>query len=149
MIAVPNVIVIAKENNIQVALSLSDLFCVERHRNDFLNLISDFIDIIFANEAEIKSLYQMDLRSCINSIKNKVKIGAITLGSEGSVVFKNDLEHVINPIKIKNLVDTTGAGDLFASGFLHGFINNFSLKKSIEKGTEMASKVIQKIGARL
>ena len=140
---------IAKENNIQIGLSLSDLFCVERHRNDFLNLISGFIDIIFANEAEIKSLYLMDLRSCINSIKDKVKIGAITLGSEGSVVFKNDLEHVISPIKINNLVDTTGAGDLFAAGFLHGHINKMSIRDSLVQGTEMASKIIQIIGARL
>ena len=139
---------IAKANNIQIGLSLSDLFCVERHRSDFLNLISDFIDIIFANEAEIKSLYKMDLRSCINSIKDKVKIGAITLGSEGSVVFKNDLEHVVNPIKINNLVDTTGAGDLFASGFLYGLTSSLSIEQCGSLGTKAASEIITHYGAR-
>ena len=139
---------IAKENNIQIGLSLSDLFCVERHRNDFLNLISGFVDIIFANEAEIKSLYQMDLRSCINSIKKVVKIGAITLGSEGSVVFKNDLEYIINPIKIKNLVDTTGAGDLFAAGFLYGLSTSLSIEQSGILGTKAASEIITHYGAR-
>ena len=139
---------IAKENNIQIGLSLSDLFCVERHRNDFLNLISDFIDIIFANESEIKSLYQMDLRSCINSIKEAVNTGAITLGSEGSIVFKNDIEHVINPIIINNLVDTTGAGDLFASGFLYGLSTSLSLEECGLLGTKAASEIITHYGAR-
>ena len=139
---------IATENNIPIALSLSDLFCVERHRNDFLYLISNFIDIIFANEAEIKSLYQMDLKSSINSIKNVVKIGAITLGSEGSVVFKNDLEYIINPIKINNLVDTTGAGDLFASGFLYGLISSLSIEKCGSLGAKAASEIITHYGAR-
>jgi len=90
----------------------------------------------------------MDLRSCTNSIKNKVKIGAITLGSEGSVVFKNDLEHVINPIKINNLVDTTGAGDLFASGFLYGLTSSLSIEQCGSLGTKAASEIITHYGAR-
>jgi sugar/nucleoside kinase (ribokinase family) len=139
---------IAKEKNIQIALSLSDLFCVERHRKDFLSLISEFIHIVFANEAELKSLYQMDFSSCINKLKEVVTIGAITLGSKGSLIFKNGLEYNINANKIENLVDTTGAGDLFAAGFLYGFSKSLSIDNCGSLGTKAASEIITYYGAR-
>ena len=139
---------IAKSQNKKVALSLSDLFCVDRHRKDFLNLIENYVDIIFANEHEIKSLYQSDLIQSINTIKNNVDFGAITLGSKGSIVFENKDEHSIDPIFIEELVDTTGAGDLFAAGFLFGFINKHSIEKCGHLGNKAASEIIKHIGAR-
>lgn len=139
---------LAKSQNKKVALSLSDLFCVDRHRIDFLNLIENYVDIIFANEHEIKSLYQSDLIQSINNIKNNVDFGAITLGSKGSIVFENKAEHIIDPIFIEELVDTTGAGDLFAAGFLFGFINKHSIVKCGNLGNKAASEIIKHIGAR-
>ncbi len=139
---------LAKSQNKKVALTLSDLFCVDRHRIDFLSLIENYVDIIFANEHEIKSLYQSDLVQSINSIKNNVDFGAITLGSKGSIVFENKADHNIDPIFIEELVDTTGAGDLFASGFLFGFINKYSIEKCGHLGNKAASEIIKYIGAR-
>ena len=139
---------LAKVNNSKVALSLSDLFCVDRHRNDFLYLIDKYVDIIFANEHEIKSLYQLDLKTSINNIKKNVDVGAITLGSKGSIVFEKETEYHIDPIYVEQLVDTTGAGDLFASGFLFGFINKHSIEKCGYIGNKVASKIIQYMGAR-
>ncbi len=139
---------LAKVNDKKVALSLSDLFCVDRHRKDFLNLIDKYVDIIFANEHEIKSLYQLDLISSTNNIKNKVEMGAITLGSKGSIVFKSKLETIIDPIDIVKPIDTTGAGDLFAAGFLFGLINKYSIEKCGYLGNIAASEIIKHIGAR-
>ncbi len=139
---------IAKNNNIKISLSLSDLFCVERHRKDFLSLISEYIDILFANESEIKSLYESDIRSCINLVKNDVYAGAITTGSSGSIVFKNGKEYNINAITTENVIDTTGAGDLYASGFLYGFINSYSIENCGLLGTRAASEIIKYFGAR-
>ena len=139
---------LAKSQNKKVALSLSDSFCVERHRIDFLNLIENYVDIIFANEHEIKSLYKSDLAQSINTIKNNVDFGAITLGSKGSIVFENKAEYYIDPIFIEELVDTTGAGDLFAAGFLFGFINKYSIEKCGHLGNKAASEIIKHIGAR-
>ena len=139
---------LAKSQNKKVALSLSDLFCVDRHRIDFLNLIENYVDIIFANEHEIKSLYQSDLIASTNSIKNKVDFGAITLGSKGSIVFDRTVEYYIESIDAIKLVDTTGAGDLFASGFLFGFINKYSIEKCGHLGNKAASEIIKHIGAR-
>ena len=129
-------------------MSLSDLFCVDRHRTDFLKLIDEYVDIIFANEEEIKSLYQSELKESINNIKNNVDFGAITLGSKGSVVFENKLEYLVDPISLVELVDTTGAGDLFAAGFLFGFINKHSIEKCGDLGNKAASAIIKHIGAR-
>ena len=139
---------LAKSQNKKVALSLSDLFCVDRHRIDFLNLIENYVDIIFANEHEIKSLYQSDLVQSINTIKHNVDFGAITLGPKGSIVFENKAEHNVDPIFIEELVDTTGAGDLFAAGFLFGFINKHSIEKCGHLGNKAASEIIKHIGAR-
>ena len=139
---------LAKSYNKKIALSLSDLFCVDRHRIDFLNLIDKYVDIIFANEDEIKSLYKLDLIPSISSIKSNVDFGAITLGSKGSVVFANDVENYIDPIFVEKLIDTTGAGDLFAAGFLYGFTNQYSIERCGYLGNKAASEVIKHIGAR-
>ena len=139
---------LAKSHDKKIALSLSDLFCVDRHRTDFLKLIEEYVDIIFANEEEIKSLYQSELKESINNIKNNVDFGAITLGSKGSVVFENKLEYLVDPISLVELVDTTGAGDLFAAGFLFGFINKYSIEKCGHLGNKAASEIIKHIGAR-
>ena len=140
----------AKENNTKVAFSVSDVFCIERFRDSFLNLISSDIDIVFANEEEVKSLFHDDnFDNIISKVKSMGKIFAITRGANGAtIVFKDNIEN-IGPEKIKNLIDTTGAGDLFAAGFLEYFIQCQDLKKCGIRGVEMASKVIQQYGARL
>ena len=133
-----------------VAMSLSDLFCVERHKDNFLNLVKNKIDITFANEQEITSLIQANSFNEIIEFSKKInKTLIITRGEKGSVVISNDKVYECKAKSDIKLVDLTGAGDLFAGGFLHGFINNMGLEKSLEKGTEMSSKVIQIIGARL
>ena len=132
------------------AMSLSDQFCVERHKESFLNLVKNKLDIIFANEQEIKSLINAkEIDEVITFGKQLGKLLVITRGEKGSIAIK-DNEVIECGIKSNlKIVDLTGAGDLFAAGFLHSFINNFSTKEGLEKGTEMSSKVIQKVGARL
>ena len=134
----------------KVAMSLSDQFCVDRHKPHFLELVKNKLDIIFANEQEIMSL--IDAKSfdeVITFSKSLGKIIVLTRGEKGAVAVHND-EVVECGIKQGlKIVDLTGAGDLFAGGFLHGHVNNMSLKESLDKGTEMSSKVIQQIGARL
>lgn len=139
---------LARANNCKVALSLSDQFCVDRHRQDFNNLIKQYVDIIFANESEIKSLYQNDLEGSLREILKNVETGAITLGSKGSIVFKDHDSFSIDPIKVTNLVDTTGAGDLYASGFLYGYVNNKSIKECGDIGSKAAAEIITHYGAR-
>ena len=132
------------------AMSLSDQFCVERHKGNFLDLVKNKLDITFANEQEIRSL--IDAKSfdeVISFGKQLGKLLIITRGEKGSVAIKNN--EIVECQSKSNLkiVDLTGAGDLFAAGFLHGYINNLSIKDSLGKGTEMSSKIIEKIGARL
>ena len=132
------------------AMSLSDQFCVERHKNNFLNLVRNKLDITFANEQEIKSLIDAkNFEEVITFGKELGKFLIITRGEKGSIAIKNN--EVIECESEKNLriLDLTGAGDLFASGYLHGHINNLSMQECLKKGTEMSSKIIQKIGARL
>ena len=132
------------------AMTLSDKFCVDRHKNDFLNLVRNNLDITFANEQEVLSLINAkNIEDVINFAKELKKIIVITRSAKGSIAIYGS--EVIECDSQKNLriVDLTGAGDLFAAGFLHGYINNKTLKESLEKGTEMATKIIQKIGARL
>jgi len=134
----------------KTAMTLSDKFCVDRHKKSFLDLVNNKLDITFANELEILSL--IDTKSFDEVISFSKQIGklvVITRGDKGSLAIEKN--EVIECDSQKNLkiVDLTGAGDLFAAGFLHGHINNLSIKESLEKGTEMASKIIQKIGARL
>jgi len=132
------------------AMSLSDQFCVERHKESFLNLIKNRLDIVFANEQEIKSLIDAkNFEEVITFGKQLGKLLVITKGEKGSVAIKNNEVTECNSKSNLKIVDLTGAGDLFAAGFLHGFINGFSTKESLEKGTEMSSKIIQKFGARL
>ena len=140
----------AIENSNKIAMTLSDLFCVERHKPHFLDLVKNKLDITFSNEQEISSLIDAkNFSDVINFAKQLKKLLIVTRGEKGSIVI-NDNE-VIECAAQKNLkiVDLTGAGDLFAAGFLHGYINNLSLQKSLIKGTEMSSKIIQRIGARL
>ena len=132
------------------AMSLSDQFCVERHKNSFLNLVKNKLDIIFANEQEIKSLINVtNFEEVIVFGKQIEKLMVITRGEKGSIAIKNNEVIECNSKSNLKIVDLTGAGDLFAAGFLHGFVNNLSTKESLEKGTEMSSKIIQKVGARL
>jgi fructokinase len=134
----------------KAAMTLSDQFCVERHKKSFLNLVKNKLDIIFANEQEIKSLINTSsFEEVITFGKQLNKSLIITRGEKGSVAIVNNEVVECDSIKELNIIDLTGAGDLFAAGFLHGYINNLSIKDSLKKGTEMASKIIQKIGARL
>ena len=134
----------------KTAMTLSDQFCVERHKNNFLDLVRNKLDIIFANEQEIKSLINaLNFEDVITFGKQLNKSLIITRGEKGSVAIINGQIVECDSEKKLNIIDLTGAGDLFAAGFLHGHVNNFSVKESLEKGTEMSSKIIQKIGARL
>ena len=140
----------AINNSNKVAMSLSDLFCVERHKPHFLELVKNKLDIIFANEQEIISLISAkNFDDVVNFSKKINKLTVITRGEKGALaVNKNEVVECSAKNKL-NIKDLTGAGDLFAGGFLHGLVNNKSTKESLEIGTEMSSKVIQIIGARL
>jgi sugar/nucleoside kinase (ribokinase family) len=134
----------------KTAMSLSDQFCVERHKDSFIDLVKNRLDITFANEQEIKSLINAkNFEEVITFGKQLGKSIIITRGAKGSVAIIEDKVIECDSKKNLDIVDLTGAGDLFAAGFLHGYLNNFSIKESLDKGTEMSSKIIQKIGARL
>ena len=140
----------AIQNSNKVAMSLSDQFCVERHKPHFLNLVKNKLDITFANEQEITSL--IDAKNFVEVIsftKQLKKMIVITRGEKGSIAIQENTVVQCNSQKNLKIVDLTGAGDLFAGGFLHGHINKLPMKECLEKGTEMSSKIIQKIGARL
>jgi fructokinase len=134
----------------KTAMTLSDQFCVERHKESFLNLVKNKLDIIFANEQEIQSLINVkSFEEVITFGKQLGKALIITRGEHGSVaIIKNEVVSCDSKKNLK-ILDLTGAGDLFAAGFLHGQINNFSINDCLVKGTEMSSRIIQKIGARL
>ncbi len=140
----------AINNSNKVAMSLSDLFCVERHKPDFLELVKNKLDITFANEQEIMSLIDVNkFDDVINFAKELNKLIVVTRGDKGAVAISNNEVVECAAKKDLKIKDLTGAGDLFASGFLHGFVNNKTTKESLEIGTEMSSKIIQIIGARL
>ncbi len=140
----------AIQNANKVAMSLSDLFCVERHKLNFLELVKNKLDITFANEQEISSLIDAkNFDEVINFSKKLGKLIVVTRGKNGATAIKGDEVFECGIQKNLKIVDLTGAGDLFAAGFLHGHVNNLSIKESLEKGTEMSSKIIQQIGARL
>ena len=140
----------AMSNAKKVAMSLSDLFCVDRHKPHFLNLVKNKLDITFANEQEMNSLIEAkNFEEVINFSKQLNKLVVVTRGEKGAVAINGDEVVESNIHKNLKIVDLTGAGDLFAAGFLHGYINKLSTKECLEKGTEMSSKVIQQIGARL
>jgi fructokinase len=133
-----------------VAMSLSDQFCVDRHKSHFLNLVKNKLDITFANEQEIISLIDAkNFDEAINFCKQIGKLIIVTRGEKGAVAINNQEIIAIEPIKNLKITDLTGAGDLFAAGFLYGYINKLSIINCLQKGTNMASKVIQQIGARL
>ena len=134
----------------KVAMSLSDLFCVERHKTHFLDLVKNKLDITFANEQEIMSLINAKkFEEVINFSKNIKKLIIVTRGEKGALAIKGDEVVECEAKKNLKIKDLTGAGDLFAGGFLHGYINKNSIKESLEKGAEMSAKVIQIIGARI
>jgi len=134
----------------KVAMSLSDLFCVERHKKEFLDLVKNKINILFANEQEILSLTDAkSLNEAINFAKKINKKIIITRGDKGAISISNNEVIECQANTNLNIIDLTGAGDLFASGYLHGYVNNFSEKDCLIKATEMSSKIIQKIGARI
>ena len=140
----------AINNSNKVALSLSDLFCVERHKKHFLELVLNEIDIVFANEQEFLSLINSSsFDEIISFSKNLKKNVIITRGEKGAVAIANDVVVECSAKQNLKIKDLTGAGDLFAAGYLHGFINNLSTERSLEEGTKLSSNIIEKIGARL
>ena len=140
----------AINNANKVAMSLSDQFCVDRHKPHFLDLVKNKLDITFANEQEITSLINAKkFEEVVDFSKKLKKLIVLTRGENGAIAIKGDEVVECGVQKNLKIVDLTGAGDLFAAGFLHGYVNNLSIKESLQKGTEMSSKVIQQIGARL
>ncbi len=140
----------AIKNANKVAMSLSDQFCVDRHKPHFLDLVKNKLDITFANENEITSLINAkNFKEVINFAKEIKKLIIITRGEKGSVTIFGEEIIEIEARKNLKIVDLTGAGDLFAAGYLHGYLNNLNKKECLQKGTEMSSKIIQQIGARL
>ena len=140
----------AINNANKVAMSLSDQFCVDRHKPHFLELVRNKLDITFANEQEIKSLIgAKDFNEVINFSMQLKKLVVVTRGEKGAVAIQGEEVVEIGIRQNLKILDLTGAGDLFAAGFLHGYVNKLSIKECLEKGTEMSSKVIQQIGARL
>jgi sugar/nucleoside kinase (ribokinase family) len=132
-----------------VALSLSDAFCVDRHRDDFLKLIRNDVDVLFANEAEIKSLYQVStFDDALQKVRIDCRIGALTRSGAGSVIVSGEEVHVVEAVKVSRVVDTTGAGDLYAAGFLFGQATGRSLVESARLGSLAASEIITHVGAR-
>ena len=137
-------------NSNKVAMSLSDLFCVERHKEHFLELAKNKLDIIFANEQEITSLIDANSFEEIVTFSKQIKKNVvITRGDKGAISILNNELIECEAQKNLNIKDLTGAGDLFAAGYLHGVINNLSIKECLIKGTKLSSKIIQKIGARI
>ena len=145
-----HVINLAKKNNTKIAMSLSDVFCVTRHRNDFFKLLVNDLNILIGNESEINELVQKDnLLASINELKKINKIVVITRGENGSLVILNNEITKCESLKVKKVLDLTGAGDLFASGFLKEYLDKSNINKCLQTGSELAAKVIEKIGARI
>ena len=137
-------------NSKKTAMSLSDLFCVERHKQDFLELVKHKLNIIFANEQEITALIDAKSFEEVVSFSKEIKKNVIiTRGEKGAIAINSGEIIECNAQKNLKIKDLTGAGDLFAAGYLHGIINNLSVKECLDKGTELSSKIIQKIGARI
>ncbi len=140
---------IAKQSKTKIILSLSDSFCVDRHRNSFLELIDEYVDILFCNESEVLSLFKKDnLANCLGDLYSLCELVVVTLGSNGSLIInKNDIKEIKSITKEK-VIDTTGAGDIYAGGFIHGLINNYSLKKCGYIGSICAGHIITQLGSR-
>ena len=145
-----HVIDLAKKNNIKIAMSLSDIFCVSRHREDFFKLFINDLDILIGNENEINELIQKkNLLDSINELKKVNKLTIITRSENGSIAILNNEITNCESVKVGKVIDLTGAGDLFASGFLKEYQDRSNIKKCLQTGSELAAKIIQKIGARL
>jgi fructokinase len=141
---------IAKKNKVKIAMSLSDIFCVTRHKQDFYNLLKNHLDILIGNENEINELTnKKNLLDSINQLKELNKLIVITRSENGSVAIKNNEIINCDSIKVKEVLDLTGAGDLFAAGFLKEYLDQSEIKKCLTTGSTLASKIIQRIGARL
>jgi len=140
---------IAKLSNTKIILSLSDSFCVDRHRKSFLELIDNYVDIVFCNESEVLSLFKKDkLANCQGDLSSLCELVVVTLGSNGSLIINKNTVEVIKSITKGKIIDTTGAGDIYAGGFLHGLIKNYSLKKCGEIGSICAGQIITQLGSR-
>ncbi len=145
-----HVINIAKKKNIKIAMSLSDIFCVTRHREDFFNLLTDDLNILIGNENEINELMQKNnLLESIKELKKINKLIIITRSENGSVAILNNEVTNCESIKVEKVLDLTGAGDLFAAGFLKEYLDKSNIKKCLQSGSKLAAKIIQKVGARL
>jgi fructokinase len=145
-----HVIDLAKKKNIKIAMSLSDIFCVSRHREDFFKLFINDLDILIGNENEINELIQKkNLLDSINELKKVNKLTIITRSESGSIAILNNEITNCECVKVGKVIDLTGAGDLFASGFLKEYLDRSNIKKCLQTGSELAAKIIQKIGARL
>ena len=145
-----HVINLAKKNNIKIAMSLSDIFCVARHKQDFYNLLRGDLDILIGNENEINELTnKKNLLDSINQLKEFDKLIIITRSERGSLAIKNNEIVNCESIKVNRVLDLTGAGDLFAAGFLKEYIEKSDIKTCLNTGSKLASQIIQKIGARL
>ena len=145
-----HVINLAKKNNVKIAMSLSDIFCVTRHREDFFKLLKNDLNILIGNENEINELMQKNnLLDSMNELKNINKLIIITRSENGSVAILNN--EIINceSVKVEKVLDLTGAGDLFAAGFFKEYLDKSNIKKCLQTGSKLAAKIIQKIGARL
>jgi fructokinase len=143
-------ITLAQKNEVKIAMSLSDIFCVNRHKQDFYNLLKNDLDILIGNENEINELANTkNLLDSINQLKQLNKLIVITRSENGSMAIKNNEIINCNSIKVDKVLDLTGAGDLFAAGFLKEYLDKSTIKKCLETGSILASKIIQKIGARL
>jgi fructokinase len=141
---------IAKKNKVKIAMSLSDIFCVTRHKQDFYNLLENDLDILIGNENEINELTnKKNLLDSINQLKELNKLIVITRSEKGSLAIKNNQIINCDIAKVDKILDLTGAGDLFAAGFLKEYLEKSEIKKCLMTGSILASKIIQKIGARL
>ena len=140
---------IAHEHGRKVALTLSDPFCVDRHRGEFRDLVDRHVDILFANEQEIISLYQArDFDDALQQVRGGRRICALTRSAKGSVIVRGGEIHVVDAAPVSRVVDTTGAGDLYAAGFLHGLTHGHALPRCAEIGGMAAAEIISHVGAR-
>ena len=147
--AIRKSISIAKDSGTKIAFSVSDVFCIERFRDSFIEIIKNDCDIVFANEEEVKALIGgSNITEFSDSLVDKNKIFSITRGDKGVSIVSHNSRHELESEKIENLVDTTGAGDIFAAGFLEYYIKNREIEECGKRGIELASKIIQQYGAR-
>jgi fructokinase len=140
---------VARANGAEVALSLSDAFCVERHRDSFQELVDGHVDILFANEMEITSLYKANsFEEAADQVRGRCRVAALTRSEQGSLILNGDGTHRVEPFKLGPLVDTTGAGDLYAAGFLHAYCQGRALVDCGRLGSLCAGQVVTQLGPR-